>query len=266
MGFIDKILKRNSQEPPRTLLDNRDVYYLVSYPKSGNTWMRFLVGNYLTNGQVNFSNYHKVIPDIHRNPQDIGDVQYSPVFVKSHFAYTSEYRKIVYIYRDGRDVSLSYYHHLLGKNRIPANSTFHDFFWKFFITGKVFFGDWGEHVKSWKKPYYVDQKIMFLSYESLQNDTAAALRQVLQFGNIEIDDVVLTNAVKNSTKESMLKDEKENRKASLEHKDVVSEDFKFVRKGLVGEWRSEYDAKMLEAFNEKYSDLMKELGYEIAES
>ena len=25
-----------------------DVIFLVSYPKSGNTWLRFLIGNYLT--------------------------------------------------------------------------------------------------------------------------------------------------------------------------------------------------------------------------
>lgn len=266
MGFLDKLLNKKSKrlmDSDRNLRE--DIFYLVSYPKSGNTWMRFLLGNYLTNGDVNFSNYHKVIPDIHRNPQDISVVKYSPVFVKSHFDFQKDYKNIIYIYRDGRDVSVSYYHHLMGKNRLPEGTSFSEYFWKYFITGKVFFGDWGGHIVSWTQKPKLDRNMMCLSYESLQNDTITCLKKVLEFANVSIDEQRLLTAIKNSTKENMIMDEKINRKGSLEHKDVTSENFRFVRKGIVGDWRSQYDNKMLSAFYEKYGAIMVELGYDVNE-
>ena len=60
-----------------------DDTYIVSYPKSGNTWVRFLIGNYITRGNYSFNNNNLVIPDLHMNPERCGDTS-RPRFIKSH--------------------------------------------------------------------------------------------------------------------------------------------------------------------------------------
>src|ERR1044072_8130331 len=90
--------------------DENDVW-IVSYPKSGNTWTRFLIGNLVASPEVvDWSNIERHVPDIYFNsdPQ-LGKLP-RPRYFKSHEAYRPEYRRVVFIVRDPRDVAVSYYH------------------------------------------------------------------------------------------------------------------------------------------------------------
>ena len=51
---------------PKTIFP--DDVFIVSYPKSGSTWLRFLIGNYLSENQCRFSNVQTFVPDV---PYDI---------------------------------------------------------------------------------------------------------------------------------------------------------------------------------------------------
>lgn len=239
--------------------NKRDKFvYLVSFPKSGNTWVRFLLGNYLTNGRINFSNYHKVIPDIHRNPEDIPKVKYNPTIIKSHFTFNTKYKKVIYIYRDGRDVSVSYYHHLKGKDRIPKDLTFEDFFWNYFFKGKTVVGDWGKHILSWQQK---TDDIIFVRYEQLQRNTYSEMCKILKFCDILLDEEKLIKSIALSSKENMASDELENKANSIEHKDAIDGEFKFIRKGIIGDWRDYYNEEMTHAFKAKYKEVMYRLEY-----
>ena len=241
------------------------IIYLASYPKSGNTWLRFILGHYLSEDKVDFSNCHKIIPDFDANPQDIALVKNNPVFAKSHSSYQPDFKKAIYIYRDGRDVSVSYFYHLKGKKTFAQNVLFPEFFWDYFMTGKVFCGDWGKHVESWLDQAGND--ILFTSYEKLKNDTFGQMKRLLQFSGVIIDPNRLKQAIDNSSVTEMSNAEKKHKEKygtySLEQKTTFAEDFNFVRKGVVGDWRSYYDEKMLKAFEEKYGSLMRRLNYEI---
>jgi hypothetical protein len=246
----------------------RDTVYLVSYPKSGNTWLRFIIGNYLTGGGVTFANYHAIVPDMHRNPEAIAAVPYRPVFVKSHFGYRKAlkklavYQNVIYLYRDGRDVSVSYHVHLRARGLIPPGTEFKEFFWNHFLAGKVFPGGWGEHVASWLERAKGDDRIVFCSYEGLRRATLDEMERLLRSCGIRIDAPRLEGAVARSSLASMVRDEEENRSHSLEHQDAASPEFRLVRHGVVGEWRQQYDAEMIGAFDDRYGSLMRELGYE----
>ena len=49
--------------PGRNLAVFPDDTFLVSYPKSGNTWARFLIANLIHPGEkIDFSNVNRIIP------------------------------------------------------------------------------------------------------------------------------------------------------------------------------------------------------------
>ena len=97
-------------------LNENDVF-LVSYPRSGNTWVRVILSYILYPERKieSLSELDSLIPDIHRS---IPKLRYSnPRVIKSHQSYDSRhghqnpnlYKKIIYIVRNPYDSLKSYY-------------------------------------------------------------------------------------------------------------------------------------------------------------
>src|SRR2546423_7743737 len=108
-------LGRNAAAPAARGLSvrTRDVF-LVSYPRSGNTWLRFLVANALRpEEQATFATVGDVVPDIYdvtnRDLLRLPD----PRILKSHEPVDERYRRVAYLVRNPADVALSYYHYLI---------------------------------------------------------------------------------------------------------------------------------------------------------
>ena len=94
----------------RTLAVRADDTFIISYPRSGNTWTRFLIAN-LTHPEepVTFANIERLIPDAEAQSSRYMRGIPSPRMVKSHSYFDPRYPKVIYIVRDPRDVALSYY-------------------------------------------------------------------------------------------------------------------------------------------------------------
>lgn len=237
-----------------------DDIFFVSYPKSGNTWLRFLVGNYLTNNQCDFTNADLLIPDIHFNPQQIEKLS-SPRFIKSHMPYTPDYRRVVYVARDGRDAVVSYYFYVL-KNRkryhqVTENTTFRDFL-ELLNAGKIDeFTAWGDHVNCW-----LDQAkdLLVIKYEEMQIDTAKVLAEVLEFSHIPIEQQKLVAAVKASEFQTMQRLEKSQFHLARELSDS-DPNIPFVRKGQIGDWQNFFDDEMLADFISRHGFALERLNY-----
>src|SRR5258707_11864652 len=94
--------------------------FVVSYPRSGNTWTRFLIGN-LINPDVHltFSNVESRIPEIYFNPDRKMRALPRPRVLKSHESFQPHYPRVIYIVRDPRDVAGLYYNHALEWGNVP---------------------------------------------------------------------------------------------------------------------------------------------------
>src|SRR5437773_5781175 len=87
-----------------------DDTFLVSFPRSGNTWTRFLIGNLIQpSAPITFLNIENVIPDTNALSKSYLDRVSRPRILKSHEHFDPRYRKVIYIVRDPRDVALSHY-------------------------------------------------------------------------------------------------------------------------------------------------------------
>jgi len=98
------------QPAARGLTVYPDDTFLVSFPRSGNTWTRFLVCNLINpDDPVNFAQLESRIPEIYDVTDRALRAFPRPRIIKSHECFDPRYKKIVYIVRDPRDVLISYY-------------------------------------------------------------------------------------------------------------------------------------------------------------
>jgi len=136
--------------PRRNLLILPDDIFLVSYPKSGNTWTRFLIANLLhPDKPADFATLYKLVPDPGGTPKRIFDRLPRPRVIKSHECFEPRYPRVIYIVRDPRDVAVSQYHYHRKCMKIEDQYPINKFVARF-IAGQVCsHGSWGENVGTW---------------------------------------------------------------------------------------------------------------------
>ncbi|MEM8722821.1 MAG: sulfotransferase domain-containing protein [Cyanobacteria bacterium P01_G01_bin.39] len=239
--------------------------FLVSYPKSGNTWVRFLIANALKfhfqiDREVNFFTIRDIIPGIkgrNRNLSPLGPfgIPSIPRIIKSHAAYNPNYDRVIMLVRDPRDVIISYYCYLKNyTGAISKNTTISSF-----IRDKRYGIDtWIKHTESWLlKANNSHQIIRIFRYEEFIKDTKKNLWDIMDLIGIEVDNSTLEHSIKFSSKEYM-------RNSELKHNSTnVCNDNQnyFVRQGKVtkGESLSEVDKKFIEDYTR---DIAQMIGYE----
>src|SRR5579859_8166001 len=104
-----------------------DDTFLVSFPRSGNTWTRFLVCNLVNpDSPVDFAHLESRIPEIYDTTDRDLRAFTRPRIIKSHECFDPRYRKIIYIVRDPRDVVISYYEFQLKRRVISDECSLAD--------------------------------------------------------------------------------------------------------------------------------------------
>jgi len=158
--------------PGRNLAVLPDDIFLVSYPKSGNTWTRFLIANLLyPEKHPDFSNINLVIPDPEALSKRTLAKLPRPRILKSHQYFDPRYLRIIYVVRDPRDVLLSQYHFHM-KRRVIPDSFAVDEFAKRFVAGETSpYASWGENVAGWLATRYNTPGFLLLRYEDMIADT-----------------------------------------------------------------------------------------------
>lgn len=246
-----------------------DDCFIASYPKSGNTWARFLVANLIWNaGDTNFLNIEERIPDIHK----FGDARLReaprPRFLKTHEPYNPRFPKALCVARDVRSVFVSYYHHKQRVGAIGAETPPIEFA-KLFLVGRRrddMYGPWPEHVTGWLDAQAArPDEVMVVRYEDLKADAMSALARVAPFLGLERDEKELRSAVELSSFDRMRQLEKEAGEEWDGAKKAVNKNIAFVRAGKTNEWRETLDAETLALIEERCGEAMRRLGYGAAE-
>jgi estrone sulfotransferase len=247
-----------------------DDVFLVSYPRSGNTWTRFLISNLIYQDEpTTFANVESRIPEIYFNPDHWMRTLPRPRVIKSHECFQPHYPRNIYIVRDPRDVAVSYYHHNLKAGNIPDGYAMEEFVPRF-INGEFDrkWGTWKEHVVSWLTLRQGRKEFLFLRYEDMKKDSVAELVRVAEFlhncnfRNIDYRQEKLQRAIELSTPERMRQMEKEQAGEWVLTK-KTRQDKPFVRSATAGGWKSILPAASVAAIESAWGDLMKSLGYEI---
>jgi hypothetical protein len=237
-------------------LDAGDVF-IASYPRSGNTWLRFLLYEALSGNEPDFASVDRCVPDVGGQQHATRLLANGGRLLKTHEPYRDEYKNVIYLLRDPRDVLVSEFEY--QRWRGDGVDDF-DQFLERFLHGKAnHYGPWDRHVTSYSEAAGRDAaRIYRLRYEDLRRDTGKALAELLSFLGAGMDEartmrVVLDNdllAMQRKEVREMKRPEQAERRG-----------LRFVRTGAVEGWKQLLNEERLEAFNQRFGESLVSYGY-----
>ena len=230
---------------------------LVSYPKSGNTWLKFMLAHALTGVAATFDATEDAIGTVGGRTDVPALLPGGGRILKSLEAFSTGVRApgpVVYVVRDGRDVAVSYYQQLVRKGLNPG--AFSSYLPRF-VAGEVDgYGPWGAHVTSWlDRRVTRERRLLTIRYEDLLEDPLGGLQQTLEFLGATVDAEVVEAAVEANRFEQMRRRETD----SAFH--AKQGDKFFVRRGIAGEWRETFSEADTALFDRAFGAVLDRLGY-----
>lgn len=268
--------------------------WVVSYPKSGNTWVRTLLRNYIElvygNEPMETSDvvpyfYHTVCPyplneigmehfiqlrpaammhmlALHQSRQKPAPA----TLIKSHAVNQSLYGvsihsplwmdKTIYVVRDPRDILPSYADHT-GKPLKDAVALMAKESAVIGVHPKIpsVVSSWSEHVDSWTDGEGMIEPLV-ITYEELHENAKNVLKRVIEHCGLRLEEWAVFDAVANS---KFYKLQAAEAKSGFGEKSAHQE--KFFRRGITGSHKDEVPEELVKQIEKDHAKMMEKFGY-----
>lgn len=240
----------------------RDVF-LVSYPRSGSTWLRAMIAQPRTGeAAASLANLDYVIPDIYYPVPDVKARRQPFYAVKSHEPFrfgtpSARFRRVICIVRDPRDAAVSYRRYTVNN----GGQTDLEEFVADFASGRVFPGSWQDHVESWTHAAGTTpvNQILVLRYEDILDSPVAKLEEIAGLIRTELDKTSAGMIVEACSREGMLAKEKSGNRPMIQ-----SDQPYFVGACRQGGWVSHLSVDSAGQIEALAGPTMTRLGYLLA--
>jgi len=260
--------------------EQRDIVWIASYPKSGNTWVRFLACNLLYGPQQSASALNALAPDIHESGRQLVTAAYRGL-VKTHFAYSPELplaqrtAAAIQIVRDPADVLASNFHYARrrGDDLGDARTAFDRYVEAFILHRgdprwiRFGMGTWEENVTSWLEARH-KFPVLSLKYEDMAANPRQACRSLAQLLRPTASPDEIEQAIANSTFERMREVEDadiRDKRIGIFYKPYLQESIdsglRFMRRGAPGEGAARLNPKQRAGMAAAFRPLLSQLGY-----
>ncbi|XP_077980466.1 sulfotransferase 1C4-like [Glandiceps talaboti] len=273
-----------------------DDILLLTYPKSGTTWMKEVLPLVLNGGNIDA--IKDTPPDV-RAPYldftlsandpilkrllggfgvpdgfDMNEMA-SPRVLVSHLRYEflpRQYEekkpKVIYVARNPKDVAVSTFHFV--QKELPAvNKEPYANFGEFLED----FGDakngsqivlydgtpWRDHVTTWWNRRH-EPNVLFVTFEDMKRNLQNSVRKVAEFLEVKLDDEAVERIAHHCSFDSMKKNPMALKADYCANtlKVNASEASPFIRKGKVGGWKEHFTVAENENFDKAYKEWMKD--------
>ena len=231
---------------------NYDLILVSEYPKSGGTWYCQMLADYLA-----LPYPRNQIPKFEKS------------ILHSHYPYHKSFNKPVCVLRDGRDVMVSYYHHMyFGNDVLPpwvfeyyrTRAPFSDFenieknmpayieymFTKHKMMGKII--TWSSFIQS----YFDKPDVLMIKYEDLLANPFETVGNTIT----KITGVIPNQEKLQATIQKFSFKNITQRKPGEENKKD------FLRKGIAGDWKNYFNKEACKKFDNYAGKELVLLGYE----
>ncbi|MCX4245675.1 sulfotransferase domain-containing protein [Paraliomyxa miuraensis] len=181
-----------------------DDVYVATYPRSGTTWMLFMLHLLVRGPEAEFRHLQDVCPWFERSlaigslrAEDLRRLP-SPRIFKTHLPprWLPTVGRFVVIVRDPSDVALSYYG--LHRDYLGFGGSLDEFLVRF-CRGRVQYGSWWTHVEQWQRRAQERPGAVVLRYEALRADPLEGLREVAEAVGWSVDEARLAAAVEGAS-------------------------------------------------------------------
>jgi hypothetical protein len=232
--------------------------FVGSYPRSGSTWLRFMLLEILAGRSSGFSNTNEMIPDVGRHLTAAPVLPAEGRLIKTHEPFRAEYKKAIYLARDPRDVAVSEFafHKALGL----AGSDF-TIYLEQFLRGEVNpFGSWTNHAISWMDAADSGRsEILLVCFEELKRNSEQELTRIVDFLGVPVQAERIRQAIANNSMDRMRQKEKADpQRASAKGN--------FIRSGSAGGWREVFTEEQSQLVQQYAGNILARLGYAEVES
>ena len=282
---------KKAKELPAAIESDEEIVWVASYPRSGNTWVRFLFGAYAHGVVPNWSICNYAIADIHwwifearRKGYDEAETlqhiaerferlpasEYRSDYLvsKTHFKWSSRHpfldrtSKVIHLVRHPKDVLLSSlnYHKLVKNTTLPPEP---EAARRFIKAGgdptwvKLKYGTWFEHYESWSTNTLYPR--LFVRYEDLKKDTLGEFIRMIDFLGLPVDEDRARLAVEQTSLKEMrrLEVEAREKKAFFD----AQEGRYFTHKGASGQSLNHLGEDLDALFDERFAPWLEATGY-----
>ena len=273
---------------------NKNIF-LASYPKSGNTWLRAIISNALSNknnftlqdlkqitllsAKKNFKDFKNILYS------EDGDIDFDwmceniiscqkllnkknknfniyKTHSVRHINFTNETVNsgFIYIVRDPRDIVVSLSHFAGGGlDRVIDEMLYSEKLMTKTNGAKELMSTWDLHLRSWLE--YKNVSRLVIRYEDLLNNNKDSVLQIFDFLNkitqnkIFLKDINVEKIIQNTNIENLKKEEKLH--GFLE----ASKYSNFFRSGKAEQWKEVLDVDQIKAIEKKFYPLMRQFNY-----
>ncbi len=276
------------------------ILWLASYPKSGNTWLRAFLANYLSNAKEavaindlpkhilgdNLRQHYLQFSGLKDDELDAAKIaELRPrvhqwmalshghdVFVKTHNAVAladgvplitpTATAGAFYVIRNPFDVAVSYAsHYQISLSRAVEGLCESDY--RLPEQGGIleqYLGDWGQHVTSWTTAPGMTRLV--LRYEDLQAKPLKAFGEVVRFLGLPKDMERLKRTVRFSSFKTLQRQEEGKRFIEARPDGAAP----FFRSGSSGGWRQVMSDADRDRLIERFEPLLREHGYLVGDA
>jgi len=242
---------------------------ILSYPKSGRTWLKVLVGKYLSLKynlpeskilSTEFMTSKSGLPRVSFGHNGTGTDNATPLTRK--LAYDKRNyanKKVVLLGRNFKDTLVSAYFQATKRDNVFGGTISEFIRTELFGIQKII-----KFYDGWLHNRHVPNSFLFIQYEELHQDPKTALKKLLSFiGEAEVEESLLDESIEYCSFSKLKKLEAENRfkNTILCPKNAADPESFKVRKGKVGgyaEYLSEEDIRFID-------NTIKEHHFDVAE-
>jgi hypothetical protein len=181
-------------------LEPHDVF-IASFPRSGNTWLRFVLGQLVTGEPSTYKSVEEVAPGVgyHRNAPRV--TRGGGRLIKTHEPYRREYRRAIYLVRDVRAVAVSDYR-VLTITKFPE-LTLDSFVDKFAAGTLDGYGTWQDHVRSWTIDRDPSSEVLVIRYEDMRADPVTHVSAAADFAGLGASRELVASALEANSLDAM---------------------------------------------------------------
>ncbi|HUZ91132.1 MAG TPA: sulfotransferase domain-containing protein [Methylocella sp.] len=259
-------LSQRLRRPVRFCPDAARDIFPVAYPRSGTTWISCVAAELLfQTSPKSLPEIGGFVPDVHDLPEKLAVPAASHYLVKSHFplnavhGYPSygDYRRVIYLLRDPRDVMLSYHRYNRHLSNYLGDLKEFAMDW---VAGRIWPCSWNEHVNSWLAPRLQPApfELTVLRYEDFIADPIGQIGTLAKVLGVDVGRARIEEIIADTSPDSM-------REREARGKNGNTPEFNFIGPAKAGGWtelQSRDDLDAIYILEEFARDAMQRSGYQ----